>query len=78
MYPYNLSREVLDELRGFYVEKFVDNMTTTDLEEYVYDSMMYDVEKQTDREFLRDAMDLWDNHFDDIVKEVKEYTERND
>ena len=40
--------------------------------------MMYDVEKQTDREFLRDAMDLWDNHFDDIVKEVKEYTERND
>ena len=78
MYPYNLSREVLDELRGFYVEKFVDNMTTTDLEEYVYDSMMYDVEKQTDRKFLRDAMDLWDNHFDDIVKEVKEYTERND
>ena len=77
MYPYDLSREVLDELRGFYVERYVDNMDSKDLYNYVFDTMMYDVEKQTDREFLRDAMDYWDAHFDDIVKEVQEYTNRS-
>ena len=77
MYPYDLPREVLDELRGFYVERYVDNMDSKDLYNYVFDTMMYDVEKQTDREFLRDAMDYWDDHIDDIVKEVQEYTNRS-
>ena len=76
-YPYDLDREVLDELRGFYVERYVDNMDSKDLYNYVFDTMMYDVEKQTDREFLRDAMDYWDDHFDDIVKDVQEYTNRS-
>ena len=48
-YPYDLDREVLDELRGFYVERYVDNMDSKDLYNYVFDTMMYDVEKQTDR-----------------------------
>ena len=52
-------------------------MDSKDLYNYVFDTMMYDVEKQTDREFLRDAMDYWDDHFDDIVKEVQEYTNRS-
>ena len=52
-------------------------MDSKDLYNYVFDTMMYDVEKQTDREFLRDAMDYWDAHFDDIVKEVQEYTNRS-
>ena len=69
--------ELISELKGFYVERVVDNMDTKDLYNYVFDTMMYDVEKQTDREFLRDAMDYWDDHFDDIVKEVQEYTNRS-
>jgi len=78
MYPYNLSPEIIDELRGYYVERYVDNMDSKDLYNYVFDTMMYDVEKQTDQEFLRDAMDYWDDHFDDIVEEIKEYiTESN-
>ena len=77
MYPYDLPREVLDELRGFYVERYVDNMDSKDLYNSVFETMMYDVEKQTDQEFLRDAMDYWDDHFDDIVKEVQEYTNRS-
>ena len=52
-------------------------MDSKDLYNYLFDTMMYDVEKQTDREFLRDAMDYWDDHFDDIVKEVQEYTNRS-
>ena len=35
--------------------------------------MMFDVEKQTDQDFLRDARDYWDDHFDDVVEEIKEY-----
>ena len=77
MYPYDLSSEIIDELRGYYVERYVDNMDSKDLYNYVFDTMMYDVEKQTDQEFLRDAMDYWDDHFDDIVKEVLEYTNRS-
>ena len=77
MYPYNLSPEIIDELRGYYVERYVDNMDSKDLYNYVFDTMMYDVEKQTDQEFLRDAMDYWDDHFDDIVEEIKEYTNRS-
>ena len=71
------SPELISELKSFYVERVVDNMDTKDLYNYVFDTMMYDVEKQTDREFLRDAMDYWDDHFDDIVKEVQEYTNRS-
>ena len=48
-------------------------MTTEDLAQYVYDTMMFDVEKQTDQDFLRDARDYWDDHFDDVVEEIKEY-----
>ena len=77
MYPYNLSAEIIDELRGYYVERYVDNMDSKDLYNYVFDTMMYDVEKQTDQEFLRDAMDYWDDHFDEIVEEIKEYTNRS-
>ena len=77
MYPYNLSPEIIDELRGYYVERYVDNMDSKDLYNYVFDTMMYDVEKQTDQEFLRDAMDYWDDHFDEIVEEIKEYTNRS-
>ena len=40
-----LTPEIIDELRTFYVERYVDNMTTEDLHQYVYDVMMYDVEK---------------------------------
>ena len=68
-----LTPEIIDELRTFYVERYVDNMTTEDLAQYVYDTMMFDVEKQTDQDFLRDARDYWDDHFDDVVEEIKEY-----
>jgi len=72
MYPYDLPQAVIDELKTFFVERRVDNMTTEDLVEYVYDSMIYDVDRQPDKEFLRDAMDYWDDHFDDVVEEMRE------
>ena len=40
MYPYDLSSEIIDELRGYYVERYVDNMDSKDLYNYVFDTMM--------------------------------------
>ena len=31
------------------------------------------VDGQTGDEFLNDARDYWDDHFDDVVEEIKEY-----
>ena len=36
----NLTEGQLNELRAFYVERFVDNMETKDLVSYVMDDMM--------------------------------------
>ena len=70
---FGMTHNQLQELRSFFVERYVDNMTTEDLAQYVYDTMMFDVEKQTDQDFLRDARDYWDDGFDDVVEEIKEY-----
>ena len=41
-----LTPEVIDELKAFFVERYVDNMTTEDLMEYVYSDMTHYVETQ--------------------------------
>ena len=40
----NLNENQLNALREFYVERFVDNMETKDLVQYVTDDMFYDFE----------------------------------
>ena len=69
---YDLTPEQIDDLRDLYVERYIDNMTTEDLVQYVHDIMTYDVEKQSDTEFLSDCEDYWDDHFPDIIEEIKE------
>ena len=65
--------ELISELKSFFVERYVDNMSTEDLVEYVTTDMDKYVDGQTDDEFLNDAMDYWDDHFDDVVEEIEEY-----
>ena len=65
--------EVISELKSFFVERYVDNMSTEDLVEYVTTDMDKYVDGQTDDEFLNDARDYWDDHFDDVVEEIEEY-----
>ena len=69
---YDLTPEQIDDLRDLYVERYIDNMTTEDLSQYVHDIMTYDVEKQSDAEFLSDCEDYWDVDFPLIVEEIKE------
>ena len=65
--------ELISELKSFFVERYVDNMSTKDLIEYVTMDMDKYVDSQTDDEFLNDAMDYWDDAFDDVVEEIEEY-----
>ena len=65
--------ELIKELKSFFVERYVDNMSTEDLVEYVTTDMDRYVDTQFDEDFLNDAMDYWGDHFDDVVEEVEEY-----
>ena len=68
-----LTENELNELKYHYVDRIVDNMSTKDLVQYVFDDMLRYVESQPDLEFLDDAKDYWEDSFDDVVEEVKQY-----
>ena len=69
------SPELISELKGFYVERVVDNMDTKDLVNYVMDDLDRYYEKQSDVDFLEDAQNYWEDHFDEVVEDIKEYTD---
>ena len=70
---FGMTQNELDELRYHYVDRYVDNMSTKDLVQYVFDDMLRYVENQSDVEFLDEAQNYWEEHFDDVVKDIKEY-----
>ena len=67
----NLTENQLNELRAFYVERYVDNMETKDLVQYVTDDMYQHLESVTDEEVIYECVEYWDDMFDDVVEEVK-------
>ena len=67
----NLTPEQLQDLKDFYVERLVDNMSTKDLVAYVTDDMTDYVNKQSPLEFFDDAYNYFDDYFDEIVEDVK-------
>ena len=68
-----LTENELLELKYHYVDRIVENMATKDLVQYVFDDMLRYVENQSDVEFIDEAQNYWEDHFDDVVEEVKEY-----
>ena len=68
-----MTQNELDELRYHYVDRYVDNMSTKDLVQYVFDDLLNYVDNQPDAEFLDEAQNYWEDHFDDVVKDIKEY-----
>ena len=69
----NLTDNELQELKYHYVDRYVDNMSTKDLVQYVFDDMLRYVEGQPNAEFLDEAEQYWEEHFDDVVKDIKQY-----
>ena len=68
-----LTDKELNELKYHYVDRVVDNMSAKDLVQYVFDDMLRYVETIPEVEFLEDCQDYWEDHFDDVVKDIKEY-----
>ena len=67
----NLTPQQLQDLKDFYVERLVDNMSTKDLVRYVFDDMTDYVNKQSPVEFFDDAYNYFDDYFDELVEEIK-------
>ena len=67
----NLTPEQLQELKDLYVERLVDNMSVKDLVAYVTDDMSDYVDRLSPVEVFEEGHNYWEDHFDDIVEEVK-------
>ena len=70
-----LSPKVIKELKNFLVERYVDNMSTKDLVQYVMDDLDDLYKNMSDVEFLDEAQNYWDDGFDEVVEEIKEYAD---
>ena len=68
----DLTPEQIDDLKDLYVERYVDNMDNKDLYNYVFDDMTEYVKNISDQQFIDEAYSYWDDHFPDIVEEIKE------
>ena len=69
---YNLNDEEFEQLKTAYVDTIVDSMSTKDLYEYVANDMTDFVNKLTDIEVISDISFYFEDHFNDIVSEVRE------
>ena len=70
---FGMTHNQIVELKAFLVERYVDNMSTKDLVQYVMDDLDRYYEKMSDAEFIDEAQNYWEDHYDDVVEEVKEY-----
>ena len=68
-----LTENELLELKYHYVDRIVDNMSAKDLVQYVFDDMLRYTEDLPEVDFLDEAQEYWEEHFDDVVKDIKEY-----
>jgi len=66
---------VINELKSFLVERMVDNMEIKDLEEYVTNDLDQYFENLPDEQFINEAQNYWDDGFDDVIEEIREYAD---
>ena len=70
-----LTPALIKELKSFLVERMVDNMETKDLVEYVTDDLDDYFESLPEEQFINEAKNYWDDSFDDVVEEIREYAD---
>ena len=70
---FGMTQNELNELRYHYVDRYVENMSTKDLVQYVFDDLLNYVHNQPDAEFVDEAQNYWEDHYDDVVTDIKEY-----
>ena len=69
----NLNENQLNALREFYVERFVDNMETEDLVQYVTDDMFQYMESLPDAEMIDECVNYWDDMFEEVVEDIMDF-----
>ena len=70
-----MTHNQLQELRSFLVERYVDNMSTKDLVAYVMDDLDRYYENMSDAEFVDEAQNYWEDSYDEVVEDIKEYVD---
>ena len=72
---FGMTNNQINELKSFLVERLVDNMSTKDLVEYVTNDLDQYYENMSDIEFIDEAKNYWDDGYNDVVEEIKEFAE---
>ena len=72
---FGMTHNQIVELKAFLVERYVDNMSTKDLVQYVTDDLDRYYEDMSDAEFIDEAKNYWEDHYDEVVEEIKEYAD---
>ena len=62
--------ELISELKGFYVERVVDNMDTKTLAQYVYDDLVFTFGEFTSTELKENINDYDTALFDELLDNV--------
>ena len=72
---FGMTHNQINELKSFLVERLVDNMSTKDLVEYVTNDLDQYYENMSDVEFIDEAKNYWDDGYNDVVEEIKEFAD---
>ena len=62
--------KIIKELKSFLVERMVDNMDIKSLVTYVTDDLDQYYSELSDKDFIEDAKNYWDDSFNDVVEEI--------
>lgn len=68
-----MDKALINELKSFLVERYVDNMSTKDLVNYVMDDLDDLYKNMPDEEFIDEAKNYWDDSFDEVIDEIQDY-----
>jgi len=68
-----MDKALINELKSFLVERYVDNMDTKDLVAYVTDDLDRYYEKMSDVQFLDEAQNYWEDGFGEVIDEIQDY-----
>ena len=70
---YGMTHNQIRELKAFLVERYVDNMSTKDLVQYVMDDLDRYYENMPDAEFIDECQNYWEDSFGEVVDEIQDY-----
>ena len=68
-----MDKALINELKSFLVERYVDNMSTKDLVNYVTDDLDDLYKNMPDAEFIDQAQNYWEDGFGEVVDEIQDY-----